>query len=221
MGRPVRSSARKNPAHEPRREGLDSSELAEAFPFTDLSAGTAASISVYVDAGNRHEGHGWRVHRQRRPPRVTRDLGVIVVSEECRVEQPLGESGRGERRQVLVRMLGRGGTLNFHDRPSGSCVSENSAQSTLTAMPATWWSGTEWPSCPVSAYVSGGAAPQSQPTAPADNSTSVRSLTQFLNDRFANGYMTHTDSNERDGEVRCRLERLLYLRGAAFEFVAA
>ena len=54
-----------------------------------------------------------------------------------------------------MTLLGKGGALYFRDRDNGSCRSENSAQTSLTALPSAWKTGPTWKSCPVSAYVSG------------------------------------------------------------------
>jgi len=53
-----------------------------------------------------------------------------------------------------IAILGtQGGTLFIRDSPSGGCLSESSSQTTLTALPATWTTGSVWAgSCPLSAY---------------------------------------------------------------------
>jgi hypothetical protein len=51
-----------------------------------------------------------------------------------------------------IAILGtQGGTLYYHSK-AGSCAAEASAQTSLTALPSFWVTGTEAVSCPASAY---------------------------------------------------------------------
>ena len=64
-----------------------------------------------------------------------------------------------------IAILGTGsGTVRFRDKPNG-CSSETSSQSTLTALPATWTTGTKYTDCPLSAY--GSAVPSTSSHDPA------------------------------------------------------
>jgi len=48
-----------------------------------------------------------------------------------------------------LAVLGRGGVLYFRDRANGSCRSENSAQTSLSALPGSWSTGPVWDTCPI------------------------------------------------------------------------
>ena len=54
-----------------------------------------------------------------------------------------------------VAVLAEGGTLYFRDRSHGSCPSESSPKSHLSALPASARKGQRSNTCPISAYVSG------------------------------------------------------------------
>ncbi len=55
--------------------------------------------------------------------------------------------------------MGEGGTLDYRDHARGTCASEASAQSSLTAFASTWKSGASYKDCPGSVYVTAGAPP--------------------------------------------------------------
>jgi hypothetical protein len=55
-----------------------------------------------------------------------------------------------------IAVLGaKTGTFEFRDRNSGPCTAENSAQTGLTQLPATWSTGLISSACPISAYLVG------------------------------------------------------------------
>lgn len=77
-----------------------------------------------------------------------------------------------------LAVLGRGGVLYFRDRANGSCRSENSAQTSLSALPGSWSTGPVWDSCPISAYVTGSAlAPSPVPPTGSGSTTTGTSTT--------------------------------------------
>src|SRR5271169_702340 len=47
-----------------------------------------------------------------------------------------------------LAILGEGGKLRYRDRSRGSCPSQTSAQTTLSALPASWRIGTAYSDCP-------------------------------------------------------------------------
>ena len=155
--------------------GLDSNTAgwAEAFPFTDTTTGSAQSITVYVDSHSRagtliaglysdNNGHpGTLLASGTSTSPASGDWNTVGIASTAVT------SGT----KYWVTLLGKGGTLYFRDRDNGSCRSENSTQTSLTALPSAWKTGPTWKSCPVSAYVSG-AVPVSQvqqPTRHADH----------------------------------------------------
>ncbi len=137
----------------------NSAGWAEAFPFTAQASGSVSSISVYVDSHNQATTliAGLYSNNSGHP-------GALVTSGTFsspkagawnQVHVNAGSVTSGSTYWLAV--LGRGGALYFRDRNSGSCISENSRQTSLTSLPAAWTSGPTWSTCPVSAYAAGTA----------------------------------------------------------------
>ena len=151
----------------------NSSGRAEAFPFTNSNAGSAGSVTVYVDSRdtatklsvglyNTSSGHPGALLGSGSLSNPTKG-GWNAVS--------INSSNLGAGATYWVAVLGTGGTLNFRDRTNSGCYSYTSSQSSLTSMPSNWSDGSRWASCSLSAYVSGAlAGPPPAPgnlTAPA------------------------------------------------------
>ncbi len=157
---------------------------AEAFPFTAQSGGTATSIAVYVDSHNHattlaaglysdNNGHpgSLLVSGLHSDPKAGAWTTITLNSSSILAGQT-----------YWVAILGRGGTLAFRDRDNGSCTSESSRSSSLTALPSSWSTGATWRTCPVSAYVNGlvpaaTANPPSNTTSPAISGSTVENQT--------------------------------------------
>jgi hypothetical protein len=137
---------------------LDSTPLgqAEAFLTTATATGTVATLSIYLDATSTAtrlvaglytdaNGHPGALLAQGSStllaPGVWNSIAIPAVSVIT-----------GTRYWIAI--LGtQSGTLVFRDNPLGTCASETSTQTTLTALPATWTTGIVWgASCPLSAY---------------------------------------------------------------------
>ncbi len=56
-----------------------------------------------------------------------------------------------------LAVLGQQGTLRYRDREKGTCPSETSGQTNLTALSVSWRTGRVYATCPVSAYVTAAA----------------------------------------------------------------
>ena len=139
--------------------GLDSNSAgsAEAFPFTGTTTGSAQSITVYVDSHSRagtliaglysdHNGHPGALLAS-----GTKTSPASAAWNTVSIASTAVTSGT----KYWVTLLGKGGALYFRDRSNGTCRSENSAQTSLSALPSAWKTGPTWNTCPVSAYVSG------------------------------------------------------------------
>jgi hypothetical protein len=59
-------------------------------------------------------------------------------------------------KRYWVAVLGLNGRIQFRDSNSSWCHSETSRQTTLTSLPARWWTGSRYSSCLVSMFGSGG-----------------------------------------------------------------
>ena len=126
---------------------------AEAFQATATASGTVGLLSIYIDPSSTattlvaglyadSAGHPGALVSQGSSSQLTAGAwnnipisGAIVTSGT----------------PYWLAILGtQSGTLRFRD--GSGCKSEVSQQTNLTALPATWVSGTVWPSCPLSGY---------------------------------------------------------------------
>jgi hypothetical protein len=162
----------------------NSAGWAEAFPFASANSGTATSVSVYVDGSSSartliagiysdKSGHPGSLLGSGSLASPKRSAWNVVTVQGAAVSA--GST-------YWIAVLGTGGRLYFRDRASGPCLSENSAQSSLTALPSTWTSGPEYNTCPISAYAqaAAGSSPQSAPSntsAPVVSGSAVQGQT--------------------------------------------
>jgi outer membrane protein assembly factor BamB len=135
---------------------VDSNSLgsAEAFQTTASASGTVSTLSIYVDASSTAKtmftgiyadssGHPGALIAQGSSSQLTAGAWNTI---------PIPGAIVAAGTPYWIAILGtQSGALSFRDR-TGSCVSETSGQSNLTALPSTWVRGTVWPSCPLSGY---------------------------------------------------------------------
>jgi hypothetical protein len=137
---------------------LDSSSAgsAEAFPFSQATAGTASSISVYVDSQNTattltaglysdSSGH----------PGALLASGSLAPKAGTWNTVSIASTAMSAGGTYWVAVLGNSGTFYFRDRNGGPCDSESSYQTNLSSLPSSWTSSVQWNTCPISAYVTG------------------------------------------------------------------
>ena len=137
----------------------DSNRLgqAEAFQTTGAVTGTASSLSVYIDPGSSVSklSVGIYANNGTHPGTLLAQAAVNSPTPGAWATLPLSvpiSAGT----TYWIALLGTGtGTIYFRDRAGGPCASEVSSQVTLTALPASWTSGTRYADCPVSAYGAG------------------------------------------------------------------
>lgn len=143
--------------------GLDSNSAgwSEAFPFSNNSSGKASSITVYVAKQNQATKliAGMYSDSDGNPGSLLTSGTLSTVKRGAWNTISVPSSAISAGRTYWIAILGRGGALYFNDRTGGPCSSQNSAQSSTTALSSTWQSGQKWASCPLSAYVSGTLAP--------------------------------------------------------------
>jgi hypothetical protein len=135
----------------------NSSGSAEAFIQTATATGSVAVASVYLDKSNTAKkvyiglysnsgGH----------PKSLLGSGTVATpvagSWNTVAISPVVPVVANTSYHIAI--LGTGGTVQFHD-VAGGAHSESSGQSSLTALPATWTTGSSWPSGPLSAYGAG------------------------------------------------------------------
>ena len=155
--------------------GLDSnvSGFAESFPFTAATSGSARTITTYID--NRSQATtlilGLYSDRSGHPGALLASGKSSFPSEGTWNSVAIPATAITSGSKYWVTLLGRGGTMYFRDLSNGTCRSEGSAQSSLSALASTWKTGRTWATCPVSAYVSGtAAAPLSSSNTPLPQS---------------------------------------------------
>ena len=128
---------------------------AEAFPTTASETGTINAVSVYIDTSNAaaqifagiySDGGG-------APGKLLGSGSTSYLTNGAwnTVQVAPASVTRGDRLWIAILSTG-GGPIAFRDKV-GSCSSNTSMQTNLTALPVTWSAGTNWAAtCPVSAY---------------------------------------------------------------------
>jgi hypothetical protein len=149
---------------------------AEAFPFVASSSGTASSVNLYVDSqsGASTALVGLYTNAGNHPGSLLAQ--GTQPSPTAGAWNPIGLNSAPvvAGTTYWIAVLGEGGTLSFRDADAGSCSSITSSATNLNAFPASWSSGTSWPTCSLSAYVTGTPPPPPPPsntTAPTVSGT--------------------------------------------------
>ncbi len=135
--------------------------IAEAFSTTATTTGSVSSLSVYVDSTSKattlvaglyadNSGHPGTLLTQG-------SLTAPTAGSFNQITVPSATVTAGSTYWLSVLGPAGAGTLEFRDARSGT-HSENSSQTTLTSLPATWSSGASWNNSPISAYASGSTA---------------------------------------------------------------
>src|SRR5439155_566133 len=148
---------------------------AQAYQVTAGTSGTVSSITFYVDASNastqiflgiykNYWGHPTGLLTQGSTTQLRAGAWNTITVPPVSVTA-------GTRYWMAILGV-KGGRPAFRDGTSGVCHSEGSAQTSLTALPATWTTGPIWGQCPLSAY----GSPVSSGTAVGTLSASPASL---------------------------------------------
>jgi hypothetical protein len=135
----------------------DNSAMAEAFPVWATSSGQINSLSLYLDRSSTaatvwvglyssYAGHPLRLLTQAQIQQPTSGIWNSIRVPAVQVKQG---------RRYWLALLGLNGQITFRDSTS-NCYSETSEQRSLTSFPATWRTGSQWSTCVVSMFGSGG-----------------------------------------------------------------
>ncbi|MGC4054556.1 MAG: choice-of-anchor D domain-containing protein [Paludibaculum sp.] len=128
---------------------------AEAFQTTATVSGAMTSISFYLDASStvgkvylglytNGTNHPQTLLTQGSTTQLTKGAWNVITVPSANVTAGT---------TYWLAILGTtSGKVAFRDRANGTCKSEASSQSTLTALPTTWSSGTVYSDCPISAF---------------------------------------------------------------------
>ena len=129
---------------------------AEAFPVQAVATGHVSSLSVYLDSSNRASTVRVGVYASSSGhPQALLSSAVIanaVAGQWNSVAMPPLQLTSGT--TYWLALLGVDGALSFRDR-TGNCQSEVGRLTNLSSLPATWTTGSRWPTCIVSMFESG------------------------------------------------------------------
>jgi hypothetical protein len=134
----------------------DSIGQAEAFQATAAASGTLASLNVYLDGSftGKTVFVGVYTSYNSHPKTLLTQASSSSLKAGAWNSISVPPVAITSGTYYWIALLGiKGGLTSFRDSSAGSCVSETSAQTSLTSLPATWSIGTDWPgSCPLSGY---------------------------------------------------------------------
>jgi hypothetical protein len=131
--------------------------MAEAFPVTANSSGQVNYLSVFLDRSNtaqtvwvgiytNYYGQPSKLLSQAVIPRPLPGQWNSVQIPTVQVKQW---------RRYWVALLGLNGQIEFRDSTSNKCYSVTSRQTTLTSLPSTWSTSSQYQTCLVSMFGSG------------------------------------------------------------------
>lgn len=128
---------------------------AEAFQTTAAGTGTVSKLSLYLDAASTATKVTVGLYADNgsgHPGTLLTSASTTTVANGAWNEVAVPPVGVTSGKTYWIALLGSGsGTIKFRDTVGG-CSSEASATTSLTALPATWTSGTRYHDCPLSAF---------------------------------------------------------------------
>jgi hypothetical protein len=153
--------------------------LADAFPFSNNTNGTTASIAVYLDSSNQASKllAGLYTNNDGKPGSLIASASLSSPAAGAWNTLTITSAFVGAGSTYWIAVLGEGGTLSFRDRASGPCNSVYSRRSSLRSLPSWWSNGTRSNNCPISAYVNGYLLSPVNTAAPAITGQAVQGQT--------------------------------------------
>lgn len=134
----------------------NSAGSAEAFGATATGSGPVGSLSVYIDSTSKATQANVGLYSDSGgKPGTLLTQGTISSPTAGWNTVPVSGAtlATGTPYWITVLSPSGSGTIVFRDATTGS-LSENSSQSNLTTLPATWSAGAKWANSPISAYAS-------------------------------------------------------------------
>jgi hypothetical protein len=144
---------------------------AEAFPFVAGSSGITDSVSLYIDSqtGASTALVGIYADANGQPGSLLAHGGTSSPAAGTWNSITVDSASVVAGDTYWITVLAQGGSLFFRDSSTGTCSSITSSQTNLSSLPGLWTSGSRWPTCSLSAYVTG--APATPPPPPAPSNT--------------------------------------------------
>ncbi|HET6933666.1 MAG TPA: hypothetical protein VFI72_02430, partial [Candidatus Angelobacter sp.] len=128
---------------------------AEAFQTTAVASGSLGVMSIFVDPNSSASSMviGLYSDNSGHPGTLLSQASAGALTPNSFNVVPVSAANIVSGTKYWIAVMGAGsGTFIFRDRPGGGCASEASAQTNLTALPATWTSGARFSDCPISAF---------------------------------------------------------------------
>lgn len=141
----------------------------EAFRLRAGASGNAGQLHLYVDTGNKATTVTVGLYRDAgaHPGSLLSTGSLSAPKAGAWSTIALSSTAITSGTSYWLAVLGTNGALRYRDHGHGSCPSQTSAQSNLTALPASWSPGTSYSDCPISAYITaGGSTPPIEPVLP-------------------------------------------------------
>jgi hypothetical protein len=132
----------------------NSAGQAEAFQYIAAASGSATHLSVYLDGTNSASTVvvGLYTDNAGHPGQLLAQGVISAPLAGAWNSTTIASTALTAGARYWIAILGTAGTVEFRDRASGGPASESSAQTNLTALPATWTTGPTWSTTSASAY---------------------------------------------------------------------
>jgi len=129
--------------------------VAEAFQSTATASGSSHSIVFYLDGSSTASQVTLGIYSDAagHPGTLLTQASLSQLTAGAWNTLAVPPAALAQGGNYWIAILGVTGTVRFHDRSHG-CSSETNATRNLTALPATWTTGSTYTDCPISAYVS-------------------------------------------------------------------
>ena len=143
------------------REQVDSNEpgMAEAFKTTAQASGSTAALRVYIDAANTTSSVKVGLYADNAGDPGSLLASATLSSPQAGKWNTVALTGASVTKGTaywiaILQPEGTTGTAKFRDEPDATGgAAQTSSQNTLTALPGAWSAGSNWPSAPISAYL--------------------------------------------------------------------
>jgi len=128
---------------------------AEAFQATANATGTVTAINLYIDSTSQAPNVyvGLYSDSNGNPGTLLGQGNTTHPVAGAWNQISISSASITAGKPYWIAVLGpQSGLIKFRDRASGPCHSQTTASQTLTSLPASWTTGTVYPTCPLSAY---------------------------------------------------------------------